>query len=103
MENLTPEHASLSRKSATTRRWVRHLRALDLEALRRLRDLGPLTIPQAYDCGHSLNEAKGHGMNRLVAAAFVLFNDWDAITDDSLWKITNRGRNVLKTIDNAQS
>jgi hypothetical protein len=71
------------------------LRPLDLEALRRLRDHGPLTIPQAYDCGHSLHESKGHGMNRLVAACFAVFHEWDAARDDALWSITSKGKKEL--------
>lgn len=103
MENLTAAHSSLSPRSGATPPRIKHLRAFDLEALRRLRDHGPLTIPQAYDCGHSLNETKGHGMNRLVAAAFVVFHDWDVARDDALWVITNKGKNVLRRIEAHQS
>jgi len=58
-------------------------------------ELGPLTIPQAYDCGHSTNETTGHGMNRLVAAALVSFHGWNQLDEDALWMITERGRRAL--------
>ena len=67
------------------------LRPRDFEALCRLRDNGPLTIPQAYDCGHSNNETTGHGMNRLVAASLVAFCGWNKEDEDALWMITPRG------------
>ncbi len=73
----------------------RSLRPVDLEALQRLRDRGPLTIPQAYDCGHKENESTGHGMNRLVAAGYAVFCRWDDDLDDALWSITMRGRREL--------
>ena len=66
------------------------LRPTDVEALRRLRDRGPLTIPQAYDCGHN-----AHGMNRLVGAEYAFFSGWDPALDDALWNITKRGRSAL--------
>lgn len=74
---------------------LRRLRPRDLEALRRLRDHGPLTIPQAYDCGHADGESSGHGMNRLVAASLAVFQGWDADENDSLWVITRRGERAL--------
>lgn len=72
----------------------RRLRPRDLEALQRLRERGPLTIPQAYDCGHVDSESKGHGMNRLVAIGLVAFSGWDSDTDDGLWSVTAKGRQV---------
>jgi len=77
----------------------RRLRPRDLEALQRLRDLGPLTIPQAYDCGHADSETTGHGMNRQVASSCAVFCGWDSATDDGLWTITERGRRTLTRIE----
>lgn len=71
------------------------MRARDIEALRRLRVEGPLTIPQAYDCGHLDGESTGHGMNRLVAAALVAFHAWSDEDEDALWMITERGKSAL--------
>ena len=76
----------------------RNLRPIDTEALQRLRDRGPLTIPQAYDCGHRDHEVTGHGMNRLVSAGYTVFCRWDADRNDALWMITQRGRKVLAGI-----
>jgi hypothetical protein len=73
----------------------RRLRARDFEALQRMLDLGPLTIPQAYDCGHVDNETTGHGMNRLVAASLVIFQGWNESENDALWMITEKGRKAL--------
>jgi hypothetical protein len=75
---------------------LRRLRPRDLEALRRLQDHGPLTIPQAYDCGHADGESSGHGMNRLVAASLAVYQGWDADENDSLWVITRRGARGLR-------
>lgn len=74
------------------------LRPCDREALQRLRDRGPLTIPQAYDCGHSHNETTGHGMNRLVAANLVVFHGWDPAADDALWVLTTKGKKTLTAL-----
>ena len=71
------------------------LRPCDREALHRLHDRGPLTIPQAYDCGHSHNETTGHGMNRLVAAHLAAFHGWDLRADDALWVLTSKGKMIL--------
>lgn len=95
MENPIPTQPTLAPKVAAASHRGSRLRPADLEALRRLRELGPLTIPQAYDCGHSLNETKGHGMNRLVAASLAVFHDWDATKDDALWVITSKGKKEL--------
>lgn len=73
----------------------RRLRVQDVTALRRLLCKGPLTIPQAYDCGHTDNEVTGHGMNRLVAAALVVFHGWNTVDDDAVWIITERGKRAL--------
>ncbi len=77
----------------------RQLRPKDFEALRRLQNRGPLTIPEAYDCGHRDTEATGHGMNRLVAARYAVFDSWDADRDDGLWVITERGREKLRALN----
>ncbi len=73
----------------------RRLRPRDIEALRRMLDDGPLTIPQAYDCGHAESESKGHGMNRLVAAALAVYCGWHQEDADALWMITERGKSAL--------
>jgi hypothetical protein len=75
------------------------LRPCDREALHRMRDRGPLTIPQAYDCGHSHNETTGHGMNRLVAAQLAAFHGWDPRADDALWVLTNKGKFTLSAME----
>jgi hypothetical protein len=92
---LKPLEAEPSRRHDDRARSHRRLRARDVEALRRLLDDGPLTIPQAYDCGHADNETTGHGMNRLVAAALVVFYGWNKADEDALWMITQRGRRAL--------
>jgi len=71
------------------------LRPQDVEALSRLLANGPLTIPQAYDCGHSDNETTGHGMNRLVAASLATFSGWNQEDEDAMWMITARGKGAI--------
>lgn len=63
--------------------------------MRRLLDNGPLTIPQSYDCGYTDNETTGHGMNRLVGGALVIFYGWNEDDEDALWMITDRGKEAL--------
>ena len=92
---LRPAGLEVSRKRHDEPTHVPRLRARDVEALSRLFDHGPLTIPQAYDCGHSNNETTGHGMNRLVAASLVVFAGWDARDEDALWTITARGKGAI--------
>ena len=92
---LKPLEAEPSRGSRSATRAHRRLRDRDIEALRRLLDDGPLTIPQAYDCGHADNETTGHGMNRLVAAALVNFSGWNKEDEDALWMITQQGKRAL--------
>lgn len=103
MEILTPADSGPPHRPAATSSRHKRLRPCDLEALLRLRDQGPLTIPMAYDCGHSHNETNGHGMNRLVGATLAVFHDWDPVEDDALWAITSKGRRVLHTMETSQS
>lgn len=91
---LKPLEAEPSHGPQERSRSHRRLRARDVEALRRLLG-GPLTIPQAYDCGHADNETTGHGMNRLVSASLVAFHSWSADEEDALWTITERGKGAL--------
>lgn len=102
-EILTPLEPSLSPASGKRSGEHRRLRPRDLEALRRLRDLGPLTIPQAYDCGHGDSETTGHGMNRLVATTLAVFHGWDAVDDDALWTITAQGRRALRAAESGHT
>jgi len=99
MESITPMSAALAHESATASTGHLRFRPCDREALRRLRDRGPLTIPQAYDCGHSHNETTGHGMNRLVAANLAAFHGWDSGADDALWTLTNKGKKALSVME----
>ncbi len=96
---LKPLETEPSRGAPSRARVHRRLRSRDIEALRRLLARGPLTIPQAYDCGHSHNETTGHGMNRLVAATLVTFYGWNNDDEDALWKITERGKKALDERD----
>lgn len=64
-----------------------------------MRNRGPLTIPEAYDCGHVNNESNGHGMNRLVAATLVVCSGWDHDQDDGLWSITAEGKRLLNLLE----
>jgi hypothetical protein len=79
------------------------LRSRDVEALSRLFDNGPLTIPQAYDCGLSDIETTGHGMNRLVAASLVAFSGWHSEDEDALWMITARGKGTIVRVRGNQA
>lgn len=72
------------------------MRPVDVDALRRLRDRGPLTIPEAYDCGHETVRGEGHGMHRLTSAGYVVFLGWDGDKNDGLWTITRRGRTAVE-------
>lgn len=92
---LKPASAEQSRKRSSEPSSQPRLRTQDVEALSRLFDRGPLTIPQAYDCGHSDNESTGHGMNRLVAASLVTFSGWNKEDEDALWMITGRGKGAI--------
>ena len=94
-EIFRPDEPQPSRRAPSRAKTHRRLRPQDVEALRRLLDQGPITIPQAYDCGYTDNETTGHGMNRLVAAALAIFHGWNADDDDALWAITERGRREL--------
>jgi hypothetical protein len=94
-QSLKPLEIEPSRSAEERARSHRTLRSRDVEALRRLRDDGPLTIPQAYDCGHADNESTGHGMNRLVAASLVVFCGWNKEDEDAMWMITSRGKSAL--------
>ena len=75
------------------------MRAMDVEALRRLRDHGPLTIPEAYDCGYERGGGEGHGMHRLTSAGYAVYVDWDTDVNDCRWQITTRGRAALMVAD----
>jgi hypothetical protein len=96
---LTPLDPYLSPAAGKRAGEHRKLRSRDLEALRRMQDHGPLTIPKAYDCGHGGSETTGHGMNRLVAATLAIFHGWDATEDDALWTITEEGRQALRAVE----
>ena len=93
--SLKPATVEQSRKRHSEPSSHPRLRSQDVEALNRLLDHGPLTIPQAYDCGHSDNESTGHGMNRLVAASLATFSGWNAKDEDALWMITARGKDAI--------
>lgn len=99
MEGLTPLGAAQAFESTNASGGYARLRPSDREALHRLRDRGPLTIPQAYDCGHSHNESTGHGMNRLVAANLAAFHGWDHGADDALWALTAKGKKALNAME----
>lgn len=79
------------------------MRPVDVEALRRLRDRGPLTIPEAYDCGHETRNSDGHGMHRLTSAGYVVFFDWDPAHDDVRWRLTKRGTEALESAESTES
>jgi len=90
--SLKPASVEQSRKRQSEPSSHPRLRSQDVEALNRMFERGPLTIPQAYDCGHSDNESTGHGMNRLVAASLVTFSGWNQEDEDALWALTARGK-----------
>jgi hypothetical protein len=66
--------------------------------MQRLQENGPLTIPDAYDCGHEINETRGHGMNRLVGAGLVFCAGWDPVQDDALWHLSSAGKRILRLL-----
>ena len=96
MQNPDPHESDSSTEHEEVAGDYRRLRGRDLEALCRLMERGPLTIPEAYDCGHVDSESKGHGMNRLVAVGLVVFYGWDTAADDGLWNITVKGRRAIQ-------